>query len=233
MANNKQATARRVKMAERARQQKELIFPEVHEDWLWHRTRNDGFTTIPRTMPIIMQAIDALCGGKAAGQTLFTLWCRAPDHALLTIDNPVTFAAEAGFTGQRAIDSWKQRMRKLVELAFIITKPGASGDFHYVLLLNPHWAVERLQRSPNPIPMSIYTRLVERAMDIGAYAEIEIVRTHILRWEQEARAASTIPPSTPIEAETISEKKSAAKSASSERKTKPSVKPRKSRKQQK
>lgn len=194
MANNKQSNARRVKMAERARQQKELHFPHVHEDWLWHRTRNDGFITLPRTMPLVMEAVDALSNGHAAGQTLLTLWCRAPDHALVTIESPAVFATEAGFAGQRAVDSWRRRMRRLVELCFITAKPGAAGDFHYVLLLNPHWAVERLR---SRLPLSIYNRFVERTMEIGAYAEIEEVRQHIALWEKDPQAEITAVPAPP------------------------------------
>lgn len=186
MANSKQATARRVKMAERARQQKELHFPQVPEDWLWHRTRNDGFITLPRTMPLVMEAVDALSNGHAAGQTLLTLWCRAPDHALVTIESPAVFATEAGFSGQRAVDSWRRRMRRLAELGLIMTKPGAAGDFHYVLLLNPHWAIERLR---SQVPLSIYNRFVERAMEVGAFGEIEAARQHIVQCEQGGAAA--------------------------------------------
>ena len=197
MANGKQSTARRMKMAERARQQKDLHFPEIHEDWLWHRTRNDGFTTMPRTMPLIMEAVDALSGGHPAGQVLLTLWCRAPDHALVTIESPAVFAAESGFSGLRAVDSWRRRMRKLVDLGFIVAKPGAAGDFHYVLLLNPHWAIERRQRGVKDIPASIYNRFVERVMDVGAFGEIETIQGHLARWEQEAAASSAAAPAAP------------------------------------
>jgi len=208
MANSKQASARRMKMADRARQQKELHFSEFHEDWLWHRTRNDGFTTLPRTMPVVMQAVDALSGGHPAGQVLLTLWCRAPDHALVTIESPGVFAAESGFTGLRAVDSWRRRMRKLVELGFIATKPGASGDFHYVLLANPHWAIEWWQHRFKDIPASIYNRFVERAMDVGAFGEIETVRGHIVRWEQETAASASSAVPQPPQLETAAPEKS-------------------------
>lgn len=191
MANGKQSATRRMKMAERARQQKDLHFPNIHEDWLWHRTRNDGFTTMPRTMPLVMEAINALSGGHPAGQVLLTLWCRAPDHALITVESPAVFAAESGFSGLRAVDSWRRRMRKLVELGFIVVKPGASGEFHYVLLLNPNWAMELRQHYSKAIPASIYNRFIERVMDVGAFGEIETVRGHFPRWDQEAAAAST------------------------------------------
>lgn len=130
MANGVQAKARRLKMAERAQQMLDLHFPGS-DLWLWRRKTNDGFTTIPRTMPIVMQAIDALSKGQPAGHVLFCLWARSPDHPLVTIENPAIFASEAGFSGERAVDTWRKRMKQLRDLWFIVTKPGASGEFHY------------------------------------------------------------------------------------------------------
>lgn len=190
MANSKQAKARRMKMAERASQLKDLHFPDVHEDFLWHRSKNDGFTTLPRTMPLIMEVADTLGGKHPAGQTLLTLWCRSPDHALVSIDNPAVYAAETGFTGQRAVDTWRRRMRLLVEQGFIRTKPGASGEFHYTLLINPYWVIEYRQQTVKDIPASIYNRFLERAAEIGAYGDIEEIRGHIVRWNAEAAAAA-------------------------------------------
>ncbi|MCO1372479.1 hypothetical protein L0Z42_18435 [Burkholderia multivorans] len=188
MANGKQASARRLKMAERAQQLQDLHFPGVSEVWLWHRKRNDGFITIPRTLPIVMQAIDAQSKGTPAGHTLFCLWARSPDHPVLSIDNTSTFAAEAGFVGERAVDTWRRRMRKLRELNFVQAKPGASGEFHYVLLLNPN-AVMEWMRSVGRVQDELYSRFIERATDVGAFGEIEAIRASLA----EAAAAATKP----------------------------------------
>ena len=58
MATAKQAKGKRLNMAERAQQQMELHFPNFPSAWLWQRKVNDGYTTVPRTLPIAMQAID-------------------------------------------------------------------------------------------------------------------------------------------------------------------------------
>ncbi len=145
MANSKQAAAKRIKMAERAQQLMDIHFPDAPEAWVWRRKSNDGFTTVPRTLPIAMQAVDALSKGQPPGHTLFCLWARSPDHPLVTIENPATIAAEAGFAGERAVDTWRRRMKCLRDLGFILPKAGASGDFHYVLLINPNAAMERLR----------------------------------------------------------------------------------------
>src|SRR5690606_31982026 len=102
MANQKQAATKRLKMSERAQQQLDLHFAGFPSQWLWRRKTNDGFTTLPRTLPLVMQAVDAQSKGQPAGHALFCLWARSPDHPLVTIENPATFASEAGFYGERA-----------------------------------------------------------------------------------------------------------------------------------
>lgn len=188
MANQKQAAAKRMSMAERAQKQLELHFPGFPAQRLWRRKTNDGFTTLPRTMPLVMQAIDAQSKGQPAGHTLLCLWVRSPDNPFLTIENPATFASETGFEGERAVDTWRRRMRRLQELGFIETKPGPSGDFHYVLLLNPNVAVEEMYMRGH-VQLALYGRFVDRLIEVGGFGEIEAIRA---LWEQErvARAAT-------------------------------------------
>ncbi len=170
MANSKQSQTRRLKMSERAQQQLALHFPDVPVTMLWRRKSNDGFTTVPRPLPIAMQAIDETSKGAPAGHSLFCLWARAPDNPLVIIENPSTFAAETGFTGERATDTWRKRMRLLRELGFIRTQKGPSGDFHFTLLLNPNVAVE-LMRRKGLVQDGLYGRFIERVAEVGAGAD--------------------------------------------------------------
>jgi len=186
MANNKKNPTVRLTMAQRAEKQREVLFPDTSPDWLWHRTSHDGFITIPRTLPIVMEAIDSLSKGQPAGQTLLALWCRSPDHPVVTIENPATFASEAGFGGERAIDTWRRRMKSLRDLGFIKTKSGPSGDFHNVLLLNPNIVIEQL-RAKGQIQDGLYARFQQRMLEIGTYGEIEGARMLFSQPEQEAK----------------------------------------------
>jgi len=172
MANTKQAGVRRLKMAERAQQAMDIHFPGIAQAWIWRRKTNDGYTTSPRTLPIVMQAVDAMSKGQPAGHTLLCLWARAPDHPLVTIENPATFAVEAGFSGERAVDTWRKRMKRLKELNLILTKPGATGEFHYVLLLNPNIAMESMRRN-GKVQDGLYARFKDRVIEVGAYGDIE------------------------------------------------------------
>ena len=184
MATQKQSRRRRLNMTERAEEQMKIQFPDYPGDLLWKRSRNHGFSTIPRTLPLAMQAIDAQTKGQPAGHVLLCLWIRAPDHPLLTIDSPNVFATEAGFEGERAVDTWRRRMRSLRDLGFIETKEGSTGDFHYVLLLNPNIGVEKLQR-PGKTQTSFYGRFRDRLIDIGAERDIQDYDEYLERQELE------------------------------------------------
>lgn len=186
MANLKQAGTRRLKMSERAQQQLDLHFPDFPAQMLWRRKTNDGFTTLPRTLPLVMQAVDAQSKGQPAGHALFCLWARSPDHPLVTIENPSTFASEAGFYGERAVDTWRRRMKRLRELQLIISKAGPTGDFHFVLLLNPNIAMEWMHAN-GLVQDGLYGRFMDRLIEVGGYGELESIRAY---WDETSRAAN-------------------------------------------
>lgn len=185
----KQAQAQRMKMAERAQQQLELHFPGIPDYLIWNRKRDFGFCSIPRILPIAMQAVDEYSKGAPAGHTLFCLWARSPDHVLVTIEHPATFAVETGFYGKRAVDTWRKRMKVLAELGFIIPKKGATGDFHHVLLMNPVVAVERMyQSTPRLIQTDLYGRFLDRLAQIGAHGQLKAIQ---VAWDQERAAKAS------------------------------------------
>ena len=150
---------------EKAKALRQAYWPNISDEQLWSRKLYSGFTSIPRTLPQVMNIIDALTKNKPAGRTYFVLWCRTFDESLLVIDNPMTLAAEAGFSGERALSTWKERMRALAELGFIDAKEGPSGPYHYVLLFNPHKVVWNLK---SKFQDRMFRQLHERALDIGA-----------------------------------------------------------------
>lgn len=188
MATQKQAGTRRLKMSERAQQQLELHFPNIHPQWLWRRKTNDGYTTLPRTLPLVMQAVDDQTKGQPAGHTLFCLWARSPDHPLVTIENPATFASEAGFDGERAVDTWRRRMKRLEALNLIQPKRGPSGDFHFVLLLNPNVAIEWM-KSQGLVQQGLYARFIDRLIEVGGYGDVEAIRALVQQSSTVAAAA--------------------------------------------
>jgi hypothetical protein len=149
---------------QRAQQIRADLWPDIGEDMLWNRKEHDGYTTIPRTLPVIMNIIDSLSKNQPAGRTYFGLWARTYDESVLIIENPMSLAAEAGFSGERAVTTWKQRMKALKDMGFVGAEAGSTGEFHYVLIFNPHKVVWQIEG----IPKQLMLQLRDRAIEVGA-----------------------------------------------------------------
>jgi len=162
--NVKQKKARHSKMQAKTLKLRGEFWSEITEEDLWHRKRQDGWITIPRTMPIIINIIDALTKNASAGNTYFTLWCRSFDEQVIEIGNPADLASESGFSGERAVYTWRQRMKSLKSMGFIDSYTG-SHDYQFVLLFNPHKVIKKKK---GEIPANLYSQLFSRALDIGA-----------------------------------------------------------------
>jgi hypothetical protein len=149
------------------------LWPHITDEHLWLRNTRDGYTTIPRTMPLFMEIIaDAskqVTTGKSvpAGKAYLVLWCRVFDEGLVKIEVEAAAAMEAGYTGERNVTTWREHLRVLKELGFIDYAPGMAGPCQFVLLLNPYHAVKAL-REKGWVQQGAYTALFQRAQEIRA-----------------------------------------------------------------
>lgn len=161
--------APRKKIVKRILELRGQLWPDVQDDQLWLRKKQDGFTTIPRTMPLILGIMDDLTGGQPVSGVYFELWCRAFDECMVTLGKPREMAFHSGFSGQRAETAWRSRLRKLAELGFIGLKPGPSGPESYALIYNPHKIITQLKARKEPgLSEAKFNALLERAGEIGA-----------------------------------------------------------------
>ncbi|TWB00739.1 hypothetical protein [Gluconacetobacter diazotrophicus] len=145
------------------------IWPDITNQMLWDRTERDGFSTVPRALPLMMNIMDDLAGkGFPVGQTYFELWCRLYDELFLTLNRPEEMAFFSGFTGQRAVRTWKDRVRRLAELGFIDLKSGPLGDMSYAVFFNPYHIIKRAYLNKQ-VAEDKFRALVIRANEIGAF----------------------------------------------------------------
>lgn len=166
--SEKTKSKRKSKMQRKYIQIRSEHWPKLDTEDLWDRNQCDGFTTMPRTMPHICRILDDLAdNGKPLAETYTALWARVWDENILIIDSPKTLAYESGFLSSRGESNWKERMKKLKELGFIDSRQGTAGEFHYVLMLNPHKVVKKLRKA-DKVPDRLYNPLYERALDVGA-----------------------------------------------------------------
>lgn len=166
---SKKSTKKRAeKISSRTLKLRDQLWPDLDEGRLWIRTKAKGFTTIPRALPHIFEILDDLGGkGTPLSRVYFSLWCRVFDESVIELKSYNELAYEGGFSGQRAVTQWKQRMAKLVELGFILAEEGPGGSYDYILLLNPYLIVKKYYDS-GAIQKTKFIALFNRVQEIGA-----------------------------------------------------------------
>jgi hypothetical protein len=159
----------RKKIAQRQLELRARLWPGLNDGFLWHRLKHHGFTTIPRTMPLMLSIMDDLSEGQPVSSTYLELWCRAFDESFVTLSRPREMAFHAGFTGQRSERTWRGRMKILADLGFIGIKEGPSGPMSYAIIFNPYLVIRRLRDKKHPgVREDKYNALMERAGEISA-----------------------------------------------------------------
>lgn len=157
------------KITKKQLQLRNKLWPDLNEQHLWLRLEKDGFTTIPRTLPIIGVIMDRLSKNKPVSMVYFELWCRAYDECFVTLSKHQEYSMHSGFTGQRAVNTWRERIRILAQLGFIDVKPGPSGEISYALIYNPYRVIKQHKLVKNlGLSDDLYNTLMARAIDIGA-----------------------------------------------------------------
>jgi hypothetical protein len=145
-----------------------MLWPEVTNRMLWDRKERDGFSTVPRTMPLMMSIMDDMSGkGYPIGQTYFEMWSRLYDELFLTLNRNEEMAFHSGFEGQRAVRTWKDRVQRLSDLGFIGLQSGPNGDQSYAIFFNPYHVIKRAYIKGDVQPNK-WRSLLIRANEIGA-----------------------------------------------------------------
>src|SRR5438067_8618891 len=84
---------------------------------VWSRTDEDGFATIPRTLPLIATLIRLLTDDLDASRVYVDLWGRVYDEGLVDVLDEEEFAASCGYaTPTRNVRTWRERIEALQEL---------------------------------------------------------------------------------------------------------------------
>lgn len=138
MAARKQRT-----ILERQLEARAKLWPELKAEELW-TIDSEGWAPLPRLMPLMMSIMDDMSGkGFPVSRTYLELWSRLREERFLTLNRPEEMAFHAGFEGQRALRTWKDRVQRLHDLGFIELKDGPLGDLSYAVFYNPYYVIKR------------------------------------------------------------------------------------------
>ena len=157
----------RKKIAKRQLELRNRLWPDLDPKQLWSRHTHDGYTTLPKCIPLIMSIMDDLAGVPVS-PTYLELWCRTFDENFVTLSKPREMAFNSGFSGQRAERTWRARLGTLADLGFIDVKAGPSGPASYALVFNPYKVIQRHYDQKNSgLRQDKYHALLERALEVG------------------------------------------------------------------
>ena len=170
-------TKKRITASEKKRRAiRDVIWPDMDVERLWLRLKSTGFITIPRTLPLIMEIINCMTKGAPAGTAYFELWCRSFDECFVDMDDEESMAFCTGFTGQRAVSTWRGRIRALQDLGFIDVQK--RGGKTYALIYNPYQVIYRLfLAKKSGLTVDHYSALEVRVAGIGATDLAEAKKT--------------------------------------------------------
>jgi len=158
---------RQTKIARQKLALRDSLWPKLDDNRLWMRERSDGWLSIPRSMPLLLQIMDNLSKGKPVSSTYLDLWCRTYDDSFIVANKSREMAFFSGFTGERAERTWASRMRILADLGFIDIAEGPNGSISYVLIYNPYQVV-RNHVEKGHINSATFNALKQRMIEIGA-----------------------------------------------------------------
>lgn len=159
--------------AERRLKLRDSLFREPGSR-VWDRKTNDGFFTAPRLLPYVLGLIRNLSPKGDPASVYFDLWSRAFDEGIATITDEGAAAFASGYTGPRAIRTWRERVALLAEMGFIETAAAGNRQFAYVLIVNPLEVICTLRReSPEKVPDAFWNAFIARAQEVGASLPIE------------------------------------------------------------
>ena len=149
------------------------LFPEKGGKKYWdvkNKARTKGYTSMPRTIPLIGAMADLMAGkGKPVASTYLELWCRCNEQGFVNVSKHSDVAFASGFSGERGISTWKQRLRKLEVLGFVSIQSGTAGDIHYVQIWNPYLVIKHhAEADTKGFSDKHYNAYLDRYYEIGA-----------------------------------------------------------------
>jgi len=143
--------------------QRNQLFPNS-EDRIWTLDRK-GYTPVPRILPLLSH----IFGTKEQGnptRVYFELWCRAYEVGFAEIRSEEEAAYSAGYTGQRAVRTWRSHLTRLKKMGFVEIAPRGNVQNGFVLLIDPFKAIANLKKQ-GQITEYWFNAFHARCLEIG------------------------------------------------------------------
>jgi len=114
---------------------------------LWTGEHEKGWFSAPRTLPLILTLLASkhVSQKKDPVSVYLDLLSRQRGEGIVEMEHEADHAYAAGYEGTRAIRTWQERMKVLVQAGFIKTVEVGNQKYRYVAIVHPTTAVQRLR----------------------------------------------------------------------------------------
>lgn len=111
--------------------------------------REKGWFGAPRTLPLILSLLNskAVSQSQELSSVYLELFSRQWPEGIVEMVNEAEHAFAAGYEGQRAVRTWRERMATLEKTGFIRFVGAGNQRYKYVALVHPTVAVQALKEA--------------------------------------------------------------------------------------
>jgi hypothetical protein len=141
----------KTKGAEKREELRKLYWPN---DIAWIPERAKGWFRAPRTIPLVLallrsKGVDDKSDRNRPDPTraYLALLARHMGGGVVEVINEAELAYESGYTGNRAVRTWQERMDLLLKLGLIKVKGSGIQKYRYVLLVHPAYVIEQFVKA--------------------------------------------------------------------------------------
>lgn len=169
-AEAKPSRRKRKNLSERRTELRETLWPDS-EGLIWTRKSHDGYATIPRLLSLVAALAKYLAKGADGDPSCayYELWSRATDEGIVQLKDEQECAYAAGYSGTRALRTWRERMGTLEDLGLIKAQAAGNRNYANILLINPLLAAARLRADKKrKVPDEWWTAFQSRVDEVGA-----------------------------------------------------------------
>jgi hypothetical protein len=173
---------------------RDSMWPDA-EARLWHPKPHGGFISIPKTLPFLGRMMDEMSKNFPVSETYAALWCWTWDNNAFTrLNHMEDMAFAAGFTGQRGVRTFQDRLKRLEAMGFVELKAAGNSKMAFAYLPNPHVVIFRLYdalMSPATPPEmkeivrglqeGTFNAFLARAQELGSKDVLEILEARAAR----------------------------------------------------
>jgi hypothetical protein len=127
----------------------------------------DGWFKAPRTLPLLFLLLRSkgLSGREDPSRVYLALLARHWDSGVVEVTNEADLAYESGYTGQRAVRTWQERMQLLSRLGLIKIRSSGNQKYRYVLLVHPWVVIDELRKRPEIVGENWWAAYVARRQE--------------------------------------------------------------------